>query len=172
MSLRDRYRGLQETWWGRRALDLVWIVVIFGAVSLWQGRDLAAAGGPAPALELTALDGSTVDLADYRGRKVLVEFWAPWCSVCKAVAGNVRRMNSEEHPVLSVVVGAEDRASIERFVIDHEMDFPVLLGDRGTKRDWAVKVLPTLYVVDEEGKIEHAMVGYASTIGLWWRLAL
>ena len=154
-------------------MDLLLAAAVFVGVTSFQGRNLIEGGAPAPDFSLEALDGGRHTLSEHRGKRVLLVFWAPWCGVCKVESGNVSAIHAsgdEGVEVLSVVVGYEDRAAVERFVEEHGVDYPVLMGDGRLARQYAVTKFPTLYVVDEEGRIEHAELGYTSELGLRWRL--
>ena len=144
--------------------------MLFWAVLAWQGRDLLEGGRLAPPLTLQTLEGARFDLAELRGHKAVVAFWAPWCSVCKVEMPTLRKLAADLVPVVSVALAYPDRASVERFADEHAEGLPVLLGTEQTADDWSVQAYPTLYVVDEEGRIEHAVVGYTTAIGLRLRL--
>ena len=149
--------------------DLAIFAVVLGGISLWQGRNLLPAGDPAPAIQLTDLEGSPIELAELRGKKVLLYFWAPWCGVCKVVTPNLRWLaRSTGVEVVSIASAYEDLAS----VLDADPEgFSnlALLGGDDAARAFSVRAYPTFYVLDEEGRIERSFLGYTSRLGLWWR---
>lgn len=163
-------RRLAAVRWKKLALELAIGLGILVAIGAWQSRNLHSTGNPAPPLALKDLDGKDVRLEDYRGRKVLIYFWAPWCGVCKLQTPTVDGLVGGDAAVLSVALSYPDRASVERYVAEKDVQAPVLLGNDDTARDWSVDVYPTLYVVDEEGQIDHALVGYTTSLGLRLRL--
>lgn len=156
--------------WRRLLVELALGAALFWAILAWQGRNLLDAGRPAPPLALPTLDGGYLDLAELRGRKVVVVFWAPWCGVCKAEMPTLRGLAADGVPVVAVALAYPDRTAVERFASRHAEGLPVLLGTERTAADWSVQAYPTLYVVDERGRIEHAVVGYTTGIGLRLRL--
>ena len=120
-------------------------------------------GGETPALELAALDGRLHRLADYRGRVVLVNFWATWCGPCRAEMPGIERLRRslEDEPftVLAVNVG-EDRGAVRAFADRVAMGFPLLLDrDTRTASAWGARVLPMTYVIGPEGRIRYRAVG-------------
>ena len=74
--------------------------------------------------------------------------------------------------MVSVVLDYQGRADIEKFIDEQGVDYPVLMGDRQTAVDYNVSAYPTMYIIDEEGKIEHAVAGYSTTLGMLWRVLI
>jgi len=120
-------------------------------------------GGATPALELAALDGSLHRLTDYRGRVVLVNFWASWCGPCRAEMPGIERLRrslaQEPFTVLAVNVG-EDSDAVRAFADRVAMGFPLLLDrDSRTARSWGARVLPMTFVIGPQGRIRYRAVG-------------
>lgn len=158
--------------WRRWGRDILLFGLLFAGISLWQGRHLLPAGEAAPAVELRDLEGRPVQLSEFRGKKVLLYFWAPWCGVCKAVTPNLRWLaRSGGVEVVSIASAYEDIGSV---LAAEPQGFSsrALLGDGEAARAFAVRAYPTFYVLDEEGRIERSFLGYTSRFGLWWRTRL
>jgi thiol-disulfide isomerase/thioredoxin len=123
------------------------------------------AGGEKPALDLDALDGDGVSLADYAGRAVLVHFFATWCEPCVAEMAALERLAGRAEPlvVLAVDVGEVD-ARVRRFFAGRPVSFPVLMDrDRTATRAWEVVALPTSFVLDAD----HAVAFFAEGDVAW-----
>ena len=111
----------------------------------------------APALELSDLEGRTHKLADYRGKVVLVNFWATWCEPCREEMPSIERLRASlagrPFAVLAVNL-AEPESRIRKFLDAMPLGFAVLL-DRDAKaaRAWQAKVLPATYIVGPDGVI-------------------
>jgi thiol-disulfide isomerase/thioredoxin len=120
---------------------------------------------PAPPLRLEDIDGVEHDLADLKGRLVLVNFWATWCPPCRREMPSMERLyqqfNARGLTVLAVDVG-EDMDTVFAFTgqLDPAPTFPLLLDtDSSAAQDWGVKGLPTSFVVDPEGRVIIRAVG-------------
>ena len=120
-------------------------------------------GGAAPAIELEDLDGTVHRLADYRGKVVLVNFWATWCTPCRVEMPSIERLRKalEGRPfaVLAVNVGEGARAA-RGFAAKVPVGF-ALLRDRDTRvtKAWGARILPASYVVGPDGAIRYSFFG-------------
>ncbi len=120
---------------------------------------------PAPELKLKDLEGRVHDLADLRGKVVLVNFWATWCPPCRREMPSMERLSQalqgEAFAVLAVDVG-EDVDTIETFTsqLDTALNFPILLDTRGrVMQAWKVAGLPTTFLVDKQGQVVASAIG-------------
>lgn len=117
----------------------------------------------APALVLQDVQGRSVDLADYRGQVVLINFWASWCGPCIVEIPSLRRlyqaMQGQPFEILAVNV-KEGAFKVHRFSRMLAMPFPVLLDPGGEAfTAWDAQVLPTSYLVDPQGRVERELHG-------------
>jgi peroxiredoxin len=120
-------------------------------------------GGATPALELADLDGGMHRLADYRGKAVLVNFWATWCEPCRAEMPSIERlrraMEGKPFTVLAVNVGESARVARD-FADKLPIAFTVLLDrDGGVTRAWGARVLPASYLIGPDGVIRYSYFG-------------
>jgi peroxiredoxin len=120
-------------------------------------------GGSAPALELTDVEGKVHRLADYRGKAVLVNFWATWCVPCREEMPSMEQlrvaMQGKPFVVLAVNVGEGGRVARD-FADKMSLGFALLL-DRDTKttKSWGARILPASYVVGPDGRIRYSYLG-------------
>ncbi|ADO74676.1 TlpA family protein disulfide reductase [Stigmatella aurantiaca] len=172
-GLRAAWRRARQRWWVRWGVDLAVMALAALAIMAWQTRNLPHAGTPAPDFQLRSLSGETVRLSDFRGKPVVLAFWAPWCGVCQQESSTlsaVRRTLGDRAHVLSVAVDYSDEAQVQRFVQEHGADYPVLLGDDALRRAFRVNQYPTLFVISPQGTIAQAAIGYTTQAGLLWRV--
>ena len=120
-------------------------------------------GGRTPALVLKDLQGATHDLAHYRGKVVLVNFWATWCEPCRdempSMQALKRKLAGRPFEVLAVNF-AESESKVNEFLRRFPLDFTIVLDRNSTaRRDWNVKVLPTSFVIGPDGSIRYSVIG-------------
>jgi thiol-disulfide isomerase/thioredoxin len=120
-------------------------------------------GGEAPALELQDLAGRAHRLGDYRGKVVLVNFWATWCTPCREEMPTIDRLRRslEGRPFAVLAVNlAEPLSRIRAFVEEVPVGFPVLRDRDGeTAKAWQTRILPATYLVGPDGRIRYYFVG-------------
>jgi thiol-disulfide isomerase/thioredoxin len=122
-------------------------------------------GGPTQPLALKDLDGQLHDLADYRGKVVVVNFWATWCAPCREELPSLERlrdaMRGRPFEALAVNV-AEGESRVKRFLAEVPLRLPVLLDTEGdTQRAWKVRGIPATFLLDAQGSIRYWYLGEA-----------
>lgn len=118
---------------------------------------------PAPELRAQDLAGASKTLADYRGKVVLLNFWASWCPPCLREMPSMERLRVKMagRPLAVVALdSAETRAEVDAFLAKMQVGFPILLDPDGsnTKR-WKVFALPTTFLLDASGRIRYVLTG-------------
>ena len=125
-----------------------------------------AYGNPvSPRLELPGLDGRHYRLSDYRGRVVVVNFWATWCPPCIAELPTLqqvwKQLHTDNFDVFAVNLGEEEE-TIRRFIdrFEPKLEFPILLAsDESIMKDWRIQALPTSYIIDKVGRWAYIELG-------------
>ena len=141
-----------------KALPIVLLCSIADAADLkpWTG-------GPPPALALNDLDGRAHRLADYRGKVVLVNFWATWCGPCRDEMPSIQELKDKMagRPFVVLAVNLDEPESrIRKFLSQMKLDFAILLDpDRKVARAWGARILPATYIIGADGKIRYSLVG-------------
>lgn len=120
-------------------------------------------GEATPELKLKDVDGNAHDLREYRGKVVLVNFWATWCEPCRNELPSIMQLRQhfagKPFEVLAVDAG-EGEAQVKKFLRTVPLSFPVLLDiDSTAMRDWKVRGLPVSFVVDASGHIRYSFLG-------------
>lgn len=122
-------------------------------------------GDPLPDFTLSDLQGESHSLSDYRGKAVMVNFWATYCGPCIKEIPSMQRLQeklgAERFAILAVNM-AEERADIEAFLKKHDIrvNFPLLLNPEGdVVESWMITAVPTTFIVDPEGNIRYALFG-------------
>ena len=125
-------------------------------------KPYTAAGGTPP-LALPDLAGKAQNLDAYRGRVLLVNFWATWCPPCVHEMPSMQRLADRwrDKPFLIVAVNmGEDAKTVRAFAAKLKVDFPIWLDrDGAALKRWKVFAFPTSFVLDRSGKIRYALYG-------------
>jgi len=153
-----------------RALK-AWVVAALAVASMSaSGAAWAAggtmkpwAGGATPPLTLRDVAGREHRLADYRGKVVVVNFWATWCDPCREEMPSMQRLQDKlagkPFAILAVDYG-EGAPRVNDFLKKIGVRFTVLLDrDTSAATAWKVKVLPTTLVLDPEHRVRYSAVG-------------
>lgn len=143
------------------------LAVLFVGLGWIAGAEAAGfetrAALPAPELKARDLSGATTTLADYRGKVVLLNFWATWCPPCHREMPSLERLRIRMagRPMEIVAISsAETPAEVKAYLSKMKLGFPVLLdSDSSNTRRWKVFALPTTFVLDAEGRIHHVLAG-------------
>lgn len=164
----------------RAARGPVGTLALIGAtwfgVALWQTRHVPTGAAPEfVAPPASAVDGAEWSLAQWRaahpGRPVALHFWADWCPVCKLEQDNVTRIASH-WPVLTVAMRSGDAAAVRRELARRQLPWTAVADPHGQiAARYGVGAVPAFIVLDANGRIRAASVGYTSMAGMWWRLA-
>ncbi len=136
------------------AAVLVYLISAQGPASLPPRNP----GEPAPALSGKTADGKTASLTDYKGKVVLVDFWATWCRPCQEEIPDLVKLNDslkdKGFQILGVSMDEEGAKAVKRFEQRQPISYPVILnpGERPPK-GWVVPGLPSAYLIGRDGSV-------------------
>ncbi len=122
---------------------------------------------PAPDFALKDADGRTVHLSDYRGKVVLLDFWATWCGPCRMEIPwfiEMQRENKDRgFEVLGVSMDDNGWEDVKPFLAEMQVNYRIVIGnDRTAEVYGGVESLPTTFLIDREGRIAVVHVGLTS----------
>ena len=131
-----------------------------------SARKIVLLDKPAPDFHVTAIDGRTSSLSDYRGKKKLVlVFWATWNNVSHSEMLTLGMLYQSFHKpesafdILGVAVD-DDQAAVKKFAADSKAPFPLVLDRRRELANaYQIRSLPTVLIVDSDGKVVYGNVG-------------
>jgi peroxiredoxin len=178
----DERQGHDAPQLSGKAIAAILVLAAFTILIIWRAHllELTLEGEseqpqlvdkPAPNFSATTLDGRTVSLADFHGQKnIVVAFWASWCAPCRlempALAKFYKRhhTDSSDFEILAVSIDREPKDA-EEYAAGQKLGFPVLLDSHEKMADdYAVYSIPTMFVVDKNGKIIYGHSGYNATM--------
>lgn len=167
------WRWLNAKWYRRWPMNLAIILGLMWAIGRYQSRHLIPTSELAPDFSLMSLEGKKVKLSDYRGKVVVLNFFAPWCAVCRMESDNwarIQKIHGEKVQVLAIALGYESVEAVEDFIGDDAAHYPVLLGGAQIQGDYRINAFPTHYIVDKDGRVRHQSAGYTTTAGFLMQL--
>lgn len=152
-------------------MDAVIFMLLMLLFSWWQTRHtLDADGQLAPDFNLTSLEGLNYQFSQFQGQKVLVYFFAPWCSICRHSADNLNDLrdvrDDSEWMIVAVALSYDSQDAVREFVADVGLEIPVLLGTEQQMQDYQIQAFPTYYLTNEKGELTHRSVGYSTELGM------
>lgn len=120
-------------------------------------------GSPAPEHRWTDLSGQSASLSHYRGRVVLLDFWATWCESCQEEQPGLRKLYDGYHgrglEILAPSVDEAGRKTLIPYLASHPVPWKVLIPDQGGIEAFRVFGLPTKYLIDRDGIIVEKYAG-------------
>lgn len=139
-------------------------VVIATLLAVLPSVCLGQTGQKAPPLVLKDLKGRTLRLSDYKGKVVLLNFWATWCPPCRAEVPDLVEMQREYRrrglQILGITYPPQTAKEVRRFVREFKVNYPVALGTKETKALFDKSdTLPVTIIIDREGNVRDVIEG-------------
>jgi peroxiredoxin len=141
------------------------MVVLSGNRSIANDANQIGSPKPAPGWDLKDLDGKTVHSSDFKGKVVVLDFWATWCLPCRAeIPGFVELQKKHQAQGLAVIGVSVDQAStdtVKAFAKKLGINYPVVLTDAKIEAAFGgIDGLPTTFIIDRAGHIVKQHVGF------------
>lgn len=118
-------------------------------------------GKPAPPFSLEGLDGETISLDDYKGKYVMINFWATWCGFCEEEMPDLQTFaaTNDDLVIIAVNVG-EKRDIVEKYVSENNLELKVALDpDSNLAKTYYISNFPTSIFIDRSGKLIGGVQG-------------
>lgn len=154
------------------ALVLICCVVLFSCSKKKGGTgekasSAASQGVVAPDFTLKDINGGAVRLSDFKGKVVLLEFWATWCPPCRATVPELVALQKEygnrDFTVLGVSVDDQApglKTELLNFSRKFHINYPVLMGNDSVERKYGIWSIPRSFLIDKDGMIRDSYSGY------------
>jgi peroxiredoxin len=129
-----------------------------------SGRPRLGKGVAAPDFALPDLDGKTVNLADYKGKVVLLNIWATWCPPCVEEMPSMEKLHQElkdkDFEILAVSIDVSGAKAVIPFMKKHKLSFSVLTDTEGAiKSLYQTTGVPESFIIDKQGIIAEKVIG-------------
>ena len=163
--------------WRSHAVTLLLFVAVMLAVNAWQTRQVPAGLAPAFSAPLAASTASApISLEQWRaqhpGRAVALHFWADWCPICRLEEGSISSVQ-QDWPVLAVAMRSGSAAHVAGVLQQRGLPWTSATdADGSIAASYGLKAVPAFIVLDAQGNIRHASVGYTTQAGMRLRLWL
>lgn len=146
---------------------IILLIVVFATgftiYQVVQGKKEIGVGDKAPNFELKDLSGKNVQLADYKGQGILLNFWGSWCDPCKAEMPFINDAIKDGGVKGVAVIGVnirENKVTVGSFMDKNQFTIPVVLDQDGVVTDaYNIGPIPTTFLIDQNGKVVKKIVG-------------
>ena len=163
-----RWKENLKKWTKEIAAAAILLFVIANAVSFFRSPNIADKN--LPEINTLLTDEELYSTLDYKGKPLLIHFWATWCPTCKLEAANIQSL-SQEYDVLTIAVKSGSNEKINSYLKEHDLNFKVINDSKGLlSEQFSVPAFPTTFIYNKEGKLSFTEVGYTSTWGLYLRM--
>ncbi len=117
----------------------------------------------APTFTLHDANGATINLADYKGKVVLLDFWATWCTGCKLeipwYIEFQEKYSGRGLASIGVAMDDEGWRKVKPYLVEHPINYPIVIGDAAFGRRFGITALPVTLLIDREGRIADSHSG-------------
>lgn len=150
-------------------LSLITVAIVQAMDNESKGNDEKDAlgglkiGAKAPNFSLITLDGKQVELSDYEGKKVMLNFWATWCPPCKKEMPDMEKYTQQAgDDVVVLAVNIDPENDVQAFVEDNGITFTIPLDSQSAKNPvnerYKILSIPTTYFIDKKGIIRNKVI--------------
>lgn len=138
------------------------LLLVCGSAMAGKGIEMLETPRTVSDFHLPGLDGKSHQLTDYRGKYLLVNFWAVWCGPCRKEMPSLQRayeqLKGNNFELLAIHAGPSIE-SAEHYANELKLTFPILVDNELSLTSWEIRGLPSTYLVDPEGKIIAEAIG-------------
>jgi cytochrome c biogenesis protein CcmG/thiol:disulfide interchange protein DsbE len=163
LPLYRRMPEMRTVTWAVRGMLLAMAAVALGGCRPTTSTKPATAGRAAPDFAAKDLDGNDIKLSDYKGKVLVINYFATWCPPCQAEIPDFIEAYSEKRDqgveFLGVNVG-ESAEKVRQFVQERGINYPVIAGDEQMEGKFGpIRSIPVTVFIDRSGKVAHQKVG-------------
>ncbi len=155
----------------KNRLILTLCALLFGAcLTTFAAPETPQTSMEAPDWQLKNLEGKPVKLSEFKGKVVLLNFWATWCPPCREEIPDLvslqRQYAARGLVVLGISMDEGGPARVASFAKTFEINYPIVMGDEKTSAAYGgIQVLPTTFIIDRKGKVVDGLQGATDRAG-------
>lgn len=129
---------------------------------------MARKGESAPPFTVTSTSGQQITLANYRGKVLLMEYFATWCTPCRESTAHLvnlyQTFGKQGIQILGLSLDDDGDKAVREYILANRINYPVALAGEAVQADYAIRSVPTLYVIAKNGLIAEKFMGYNDDI--------
>lgn len=147
-----------------RSVPLLALLVCF-AVTAYGGEKAKSSPNPAPDFTLVGLDGKKYSLKDFKGKVLLLDFWATWCGPCRKEIPHLKDLHAQYKEkglrIVGIALDQQGEKAVKPFVESNGIPFTSLLGSSEVVQAYGnIRAIPTTFLIDKKGNIQKVYRGY------------
>lgn len=148
-------------------VSLIFVLFIVGSLSINPGQTLA--GGVHPAKEapdfiLSDINGKRIGLSDFKGKVILIDFWATWCPFCRESIPILKSLYSDYKDkgleIVGIALEYDGGETLRRFAKEKSIAYHLAVGEERLATEYSAYGVPTRFLINREGKIVKKFIGY------------
>ena len=129
-----------------------------------QKTEEKSSWGNAPDFILSTTKGNTLTLSQFKGKVIILDFWATWCPLCKAEIPDFVELQNEYKDKGLLIIGVSldnNPDAVNQFINEMQINYPIVMGNDKIVQDYGgIRGIPTTFVINKKGDIHTKFIGY------------
>lgn len=147
------------------ALTAAAVALLFGMAT--PAAAILQKGQPAPPISVTSTSGQKITLANYRGRVLLIDFFATWCLPCRDIVAHLNELKGKHAAQGLEILGLhveEKNEALKNFIAENKVGYPVAVAGEDLQTEYGLRSVPTMYLIDKKGVVAEKYMGYSDAV--------